>query len=188
MGDRQRLRRKIGECPLTITTASQLAPRMTPRVVASRFVPPVTSTWEYYSARMYHGWRDPTAGERGLLVDRVSLRPPGPWRHERLTQPSPAPRIREWYTPAQNRNEWERIEREGEYELTNRVGASMFDVDSSDGQTTYIDVEETAPRHPANRRKSAWIDGGGFRSNSRAKERTEKQVPEIPRHKRGAPE
>ena len=44
------------------------------------------------------------------------------------------------------------------------------------------------PRYPANRRESAWIGSGDFRSIPRAKGRAEKQVPEAPQQKRDAPE
>ena len=66
-------------------------------------------------------------------------------------QPTLPSRAGQWRTPAQNSEELDQIERESEYERGHRVGVDMFDVDSSDRQTTYIEVEETAQRHPANR-------------------------------------
>ena len=61
---------------------------------------------------------------------------------------------------------------------------NTINVDFSDTQTTYVEVEETVPRQPANRRESAWIGSGGFRSISQAKGCAEKQVPRVRQQQR----
>ena len=105
-----------------------------------------------------------------------------------LPQPTIALKPKEWYTPAQNREEWERIERESDYRRANRAETDTIDGNSSDGRTSYIEVDKTMPRHPEDRRESAWIGSGGFRSSVRAEEPADRQVPENPRQKRIAPE